>query len=223
MKKHLLFIRSGDVQSPFSREEDRVAHTVLKRLAQEYKITVLSPSFAKCRAVEEMQSVTYIRLGKKRANSKSTFNLGMYLAVFRYYQKHIRNRYKYHMVIEEVNPFPFLFSLYGNTKSILLVEKLGGREWFNVFPWYLSWAGYLFLEPFYLFLMRGREVITFSDQIKKRLLKFGFQGDRVHVVPSILLKNPKQLYFHLLCILENIPQVETAPRPLKLRRFSYIK
>lgn len=223
MKKHLLFIRSGDVQSPCAREEDRVAHTVLKHLAREYTVTVLSPAFAKCKAIEEMQSVTYIRLGKKRANSKSTFNLGMYLAVFRYYQKYIRNKHQYHMVIEEVNPFPFLFSLYSNTKSILLVEKLGGRQWFKVFPWYFAWMGFLFLEPLYLFFMRGREVITFSNPVKKRLLKFGFRGDRVHVVPSHLIKNPKQLYLHILCVLENIPQEETAPRSLKLRRFSYLK
>ena len=85
------------------------------------------------------------------------------------------------LVIDEMNTIPFFAQWYVREKNIMLVHQLCRKIWFYQMFFPLNVIGYL-LEPLYLWLLSGSEVITVSESTKKDLMRFGFRPERIHII-----------------------------------------
>jgi glycosyltransferase involved in cell wall biosynthesis len=182
MKKNLLFITKYDIKSPQSGGSGILIHNILKRITNEYDITVLSSAFPACETREIIDDITYIRLGSKRIYKNGVYNWKIYFWVFQYYAKHLSNKRKqFDIVVEHIHSLPFFYSFYGDSKTILFVSQLQQKNWFHKIPWFIAWIPFLF-ESIYLFFLRNRRVITTSESAKKALMASGFKKENIHII-----------------------------------------
>lgn len=182
-KKRLLMITWRDIRSPFSGGAEYLTHGILTKLKRNYDITVWSSAFPNCKRFETIDGIHYIRLGSKRFNFIGPYNWRVYFTVFRYYFFSQRDKFKFDIVIEQINNIPFLFSLYGTPNTIIHINQLCRVNWFFQVPKIMALIGYFIFEPFYLWLLRNKKVITISESTKRDLIKLGFKKENIYVIP----------------------------------------
>lgn len=207
-KKKLLMISWRDIRSPFSGGAETLTHGILKKLQKHYQITVWSSAFLNCKRFEKIDGIQYIRMGSKKFNFIGPYNWRVYFTVFRYYFFRGRKNFDYDIVIEQINNIPFLFSLYGKKCAFIHINQLCRLNWFYQVPKIIAWIGYFIFEPFYLWLLRNKKVITISDSSKRDLIRFGFKKRNINVIPvginlkptNNISKNKKFSNFSLLSL-----------------------
>jgi len=89
-----------------------------------------------------------------------------------------------------------------NPKNILFVHQLCREIWFYQIFFPLNLIGYL-LEPFYLWLLRDKKVITVSESTKKDLLKYGYKKENVKIISEGIQMKP----------IENLENIEKYSQP----------
>jgi glycosyltransferase involved in cell wall biosynthesis len=189
MKRRMLFISGVDLGSPFAGEEEYLIHEWLKKAAERFEVVVLSIAFPGAKSAEIIDGITYLRIGDKRV-SRGEFDWRAIWEVFKYYWKQIRGRQKFDLVIERWDKGPFLFGLYGDRKTILMINRLWKERWGRVLPWYLAWVFRLVLEPVGLWLLRKRRVMTTERGVKKELVNLGFEEHLVEILRKGLVFKP---------------------------------
>jgi len=102
----------------------------------------------------------------------------------------------------KLSTFNFQLSTSKRPKVVLFVHQLCREIWFYQIFFPLNLIGYL-LEPFYLWLLRDKKVITVSESTKKDLLKYGYKKENVKVISEGIQMKP----------IENLENIEKYSQP----------
>ncbi len=168
---NILWLNWKDRGHPLAGGAEVVNEALAKRLAQDgHTVMFLVGGFSGALEKEERDGFSIVRVGGR---------WGVYWQAYRYYQKHLRDWPD--LVIDEVNTVPFFAKFYVRQKNILFVHQLCREIWFYQMFFPLNVLGYL-LEPLYLWLLSGSEVITVSKSTKQDLMRFGFDQAKIHII-----------------------------------------
>ncbi|HBU07230.1 MAG TPA: hypothetical protein DEB09_04060 [Candidatus Magasanikbacteria bacterium] len=168
---NLLWLTWKDKKNPLAGGAEVVNEELAKRLvADGHQVIFLVGGFAKGMPEEIINGYKVVRLGNRWS---------VYWQVYKYYKKNFIGWAD--LVIDEINTIPFFAKYYIKEKNILFVHQLCRKIWFYQIFFPLNVLGYI-LEPFYLWLLRDRKVITVSQSTKNDLLKYGFKKENVNII-----------------------------------------
>ncbi|WP_214811466.1 glycosyltransferase family 4 protein [Exiguobacterium sp. s127] len=172
MKPHLLFLSWRDIKHPKAGSAEVFIHEVLKRVAEDYRLTHISPGFDGGHDVEFLDGVTYIRRGT---------NATVLLYAFHYYQIHAST---IDLVVDQVNTHHFFTPLYvPREKRALFIYRLTREIWkINVNQPY-AWLGERTETP-RLRLYRNDLAVTVSKSTTDDLIDVGFAPKRITILPA---------------------------------------
>ena len=166
----ILWFNWRDIKHPEAGGAEVLTHEVMQRLVQRgYKMTLFCPKVQGRPCQEEIDGINVVRQGGKY----TVYGRG------RSYFK--RNKEKYDLVIDEVNPRPFLNPSALDGKPVLvLFHQMIREEWFYEVPFPLSYICN-FYENRWLIPYRQTLTLTVSTSSKDDLEAIGFKC--VKVIP----------------------------------------
>lgn len=169
----VLWMTWKDRSHPRSGGAEIVNEELAKRLARAgHEVVFLVAGFGQAPIEDERDGFKIIRLGD---------HYTVYWHAYRYYRKHFEGWAD--VVIDELNTMPFFCRFYVKERTFFFPHQLCREVWFYQMPFPMSVIGYC-LEPLYLWLLRGYEVITVSRSTKEDLLRYGFASERIHIIPE---------------------------------------
>ena len=165
-----------DIRHPDAGGAEVVMHDWLCRLKRDgHDVLLVTARYPGAEAHGDIDGVPIVRVGRNRYTH--------YWAAVWYYLRHLRHQAD--LLVEEVNTVPYLLSLVSKGERVLLFYPQLAREiWFYQMPAVVGAVGYV-CEAVYTWI-QGRfrkPVVTISDDSKNDLLRFGFDGGRIGVVP----------------------------------------
>jgi glycosyltransferase involved in cell wall biosynthesis len=166
----ILWFNWRDIKHPGAGGAEVLTHEVMQRLVRRgYKMTLFCPKVKGRPCQEEIDGIDVVREG-----GKYTF-YGRGRSYFK------RNKEKYDLVIDEVNPRPFLNPNILDGKPVLvLFHQMIREEWFYEVPFPLSYICN-FYENRWLIPYRQTPTLTVSMSSKNDLESIGFKC--VKVIP----------------------------------------
>jgi glycosyltransferase involved in cell wall biosynthesis len=166
----ILWFNWRDIKHPEAGGAEVLTHEVMQRLVQRgYKMTLFCPKVQGRPSQEEIDGINVVREGGKY----TVYGRG------RSYFK--RNKERYDLVIDEVNPRPFLNPKILDKKPVLvLFHQMIREEWFYEVPFPLSYICN-FYENRWLIPYRETPTLTVSMSSKNDLENIGFKC--VKVIP----------------------------------------
>jgi len=166
----ILWFNWRDIKHPEAGGAEVLTHEIMRRLAQRgYKMTLFCPKVEGRPSQEEIDGINVVREGGKY----TVYGRG------RSYFK--RNKEKYDLVIDEVNPGPFLNPRILDGKPVLVLFHQMVREvWFYEMPFPLNYICN-FYENRWLIPYRQTPTLAVSMSSKKDLEDIGFKN--VNVIP----------------------------------------
>jgi glycosyltransferase involved in cell wall biosynthesis len=173
----ILWLNWRDIKHPEAGGAEVLTHEVMRRLVQRgYQMTLFCPSVKGRPSREEIDGIDIIREGGKY----TTYGRG------RSYFKRYRDTYD--IVIDEVNPRPFLNPRVLDGKpAIVLFHQMIREEWFYEMPFPLSYFCN-FYENRWLFPYRETPTLTVSQSSRNDLEQIGFKN--VKVIPMGISREP---------------------------------
>lgn len=167
----ILWLAWKDREHPLAGGAEVVSNELAKRLARDgHEVKFVVGGFPGGASEETRDGYAVARVGGR---------FSVYWKAYRYYKKHLGEWPD--IVIDEMNTIPFFARFYARQRVILLVHQLCREIWFYQMPLPLAIAGYL-LEPVYLRLLSGSEVITVSESTKRDLMRYGFKPENIHII-----------------------------------------
>ena len=103
----------------------------------------------------------------------------------RWYREQRRKGYDFDVVVEEINTLPYFAGRFAAVPTVLYVHQLAREVWWYEAPKPLAALGYG-LEHVYLRLLRRSVALVPSESTRGDLMRLGFRGDRVLVVPNAI-------------------------------------
>lgn len=183
----ILWLNWRDITHPEAGGAEVLTHEVMKRLIKYgHDMTLFCPTVHGRPSEEIVDGVNIIRDGGKY----TVYGRGR-----KYFKKNID---KFDIVIDEVNPKPFLNpKILDGKPSILLFHQFIREEWFNEVPFPLSYLCYYY-ENRWLLPYRNALTVTVSESSKKDLEAIGFSNVKVipmgiNVKPLDELKNKSKV------------------------------
>ena len=166
----ILWFNWRDICHPDAGGAEVLTHEVMRRLVEHgYDMTLFCPKVNGRSDKEVIDGVKIIREGGKYTVYKKGRN---------YFKK---NHEKYDLVIDEVNPRPFLNPKVLNKKpALVLFHQLIREEWFYEMPFPMSYFCH-FYENKWLLPYKSIRTLTVSDSSKMDLEEIGFKN--VKVIP----------------------------------------
>jgi glycosyltransferase involved in cell wall biosynthesis len=173
----ILWLNWRDIKHPEAGGAEVLTHEVMRRLVQRgYQMTLFCPQVVGRPNEEEIDGVNIVRDGGKY----TTYRRG------RSYFK--RNRDKYDLVIDEVNPRPFLNPrILDGKPAMVLFHQMIREEWFYEMPFPISYFC-SFYENRWLLPYRHTLTLTVSQSSRNDLENIGFKN--VKVIPMGLNREP---------------------------------
>lgn len=173
----ILWFNWRDIKHPDSGGAEVLTHEIMKRFVQRgYEMTLFCPRVEGRPNKEEIDGVNIFRDGGKL----TTYNRGR-----SYFKRHGQ---KYDVVIDEVNPRPFLNPKILNGKPVIvLFHQLIREEWFYEVPFPINYFCY-FYENQWLLPYRKSPTLTVSQSSKSDLEKIGFKN--VSIIPMGISVEP---------------------------------
>ena len=164
---NILWLSWRDIKNPDAGGAEKVAIEIAKRaVINKHTVTIFTSSFKSSKPKERVSKVKIIRKGNK---------VSCRFFAFLHY---IKNRRRYHIIIDEVNTLPFLTPLFAKKKSVCLIHQLARKYWFSNLPQPLSTIGFL-LENLYLMIYKDVPTITVSKSTEKDLKVLGFKNIKI--------------------------------------------
>jgi glycosyltransferase involved in cell wall biosynthesis len=166
----ILWFNWRDIEHPDAGGAEVLTHEVMKRLVQHgYDMTLFCPKVEGRSDSEVLDGIKIIRKGGK-------------YTVYHHGRNYFKRNYdKYDLVIDEVNPRPFLNPKVLNGKpSLVLFHQLIREEWFYEMPFPISYFCH-FYENKWLLPYKNTRTLTVSESSKMDLEKIGFKN--VKVIP----------------------------------------
>ena len=184
----ILWFNWRDIKHPDAGGAEVLTHEIMKRLVQRgYEMTLFCPRVEGRSTQEAIDGVKIVRDGGKY----TTYSRGR--SFFK------RHRDEYDLVIDEVNPRPFLNPKILDGKPVLvLFHQLIREEWFYELPFPFNYFCY-FYENRWLLPYRITPTLTVSQSSKSDLEAIGFSN--VKVIPMGISVKP----------LSKVGQKEDAP------------
>lgn len=191
----ILWMTWKDRSNPRAGGAEVVNEEIAKRLARDgHDVVFLVAGFDGAACEERRDGFKIVRLGN---------HYTVYWLTYRRYKKHFQGWAD--VVIDELNTMPFFCRFYVKERVLFFPHQLCREIWFYQMPFPISLIGY-FLEPLYLWLLRGYEVVTISESTKKDLMRYGFQPEKIHVISEGIEIEP----------LKNLEGIEKYPLPTLL-------
>lgn len=167
----ILWFTWKDMSHPWAGGAELVNERLAERLVHEgHEVIFIVGGYKDCEPTEIINGYTVIRVGGFYS---------VFWQAYRYYKKHLQDWPD--VVIEEINTLPFFSRFYIRQPSILFIHQLCRQIWFYQMKWPLSLIGFL-VEPLYLQLLRGKQIITISESTKQDLARFGFKEKNITVI-----------------------------------------
>lgn len=172
MKPHLLFLSWRDIKHPKAGGAEVFTHEMLRRVADDYTITHISPAFEGGHDVEFLDGITYVRHG-------TLATVIPYAAS--YYYKHASS---IDLVVDQVNTHQFFTPLYvPRAKRALFIHQFTREIWqINVKRPY-AWLGEQTETP-RLQLYRHGRALTVSQSTADDLRSIGFSKQQITILPE---------------------------------------
>ena len=172
---NILWFTWKDGRHPAAGGAETVNEELAKRLARDgHRVLFIVGGFPGGESHEERDGFRIVRLGNRYT---------VYWEAFRYYRKHLSAE-SFDIVVDEVNTVPFFASRYAKARShYLFVHQLCREIWFHQISFPFGIIGFL-LEPIYLRLLRKIRVITVSESTKRDLMRYGFDSERIDIIPE---------------------------------------
>lgn len=168
-----------DVGHPEAGGAERLVDGLLGRLADDgNKVRLITARYKNSKSSEFINGYEVFRVGGKYS---------VYWKVYRFYKKNFMGWAD--LVVDEVNTIPFFSKFYVREKSIIFFHQLCRKIWFYQIIWPLNLLGYL-LEPVYLWVLNKSQVITVSNSTKKDLVRYGFKGKNIFIIPEFISLKP---------------------------------
>jgi glycosyltransferase involved in cell wall biosynthesis len=159
----LLWMSWKDRRHPAAGGAEIITDELLSRLASEnHEVTLFTSRYSGSAPEGFYHGYRVVRRGGR---------LGVYLAAWRYYRRHLAGRID--VVIDEMNTIPFFASRYAREPVLMFVHQLAREIWFYEMPIPASLAGYL-MEPLYLRFLSATPAITVSESTSNDLRYYGF-------------------------------------------------
>jgi glycosyltransferase involved in cell wall biosynthesis len=178
---NILWFTWKDLSHPMAGGAEVFNEELARQLVRHgYRVILIVGGYGNAPHKETIDGYTVIRLGSRWS---------VYWKAYRYYKKYLQGWP--HLVIDEVNTFPFFAKFYVKEKNILFVHQLCREIWFSQMFFPLNMIGYL-LEPLYLFLLRDRKVMTVSESSKTDLMRYGFKEKRITIISEGIQLEPVQ-------------------------------
>lgn len=164
----ILWFNWRDIRHPDAGGAEVLTHEVMRRLVQNgYDMTLFCPKVKGRSDNEVIDGVKIIREGGKYTVYRQGRN---------YFK---RNQENYDLVIDEINPRPFLNPKVLNGKpALVLFHQLIREEWFYEMPFPISYFCH-FYENKWLLPYKNTRTLTVSESSKMDLEKIGFKNVRV--------------------------------------------
>lgn len=167
----ILWMTWKDRSHPRSGGAEIVNEEIARRLARDgHEVIFLVAGFSSANSEETRDGYRIIRLGS---------HFSVYWKAYRYYKQHLQGWAD--VVIDELNTMPFFCRFYVKEKVIFFPHQLCREIWFYQMSFPLNVLGYL-LEPVYLWLLRGYDVVTISESTKRDLLRYGFRDSKIAII-----------------------------------------
>lgn len=168
---NILWLNWKDKSHPRFGGAEVVNEELAKRLVRDgHSVTFIVAGFFGAKPAEERDGFRIMRVGGR---------CSVYWHAYRLYKKEFRGWPD--VVIDEMNTIPFFARFYAREKTIMFVHQLCREIWFYQISFPFNIIGYL-LEPLYLRLLSGSEVVTISESTKKDLMRFGFNKNKIHII-----------------------------------------
>lgn len=174
----ILWFNWRDIKHPDSGGAEVLTHEIMKRFVQRgYEMTLFCPRVQGRPSKEVIDGVNIVR---GDGGKYTIYNRGR-----SFFKKH---KDEYDLIIDEVNPRPFLNPAILNGKpALVLFHQLIREEWFYELPFPLSYFCY-FYENRWLLPYRNTPTLTVSQSSKNDLVEIGFKN--VEVLPMGLSTEP---------------------------------
>lgn len=167
----LIWFTWKDLSHPEAGGAERVSEEIIKRLARDgHEVIMLVAGFRGAEREEVRGDYRIVRLGGRYT---------VYWHAYRYYRRYLKGWAD--LIIDEINTVPFFCKHYVCERNILLCYQLCREIWIYQMPFLLGLVGYI-LEPFYLWLLRDRVVLTESESTRQNLVHFGFNEKSIFIV-----------------------------------------
>jgi glycosyltransferase involved in cell wall biosynthesis len=173
----ILWFNWRDIRHPDAGGAEVLTHEIMKRFVQRgYEMTLFCPKVEGRPTEEEIDGVNIVREGGKY----TTYSHGR-----SFFKRHVD---RYDLVIDEVNPRPFLNPRILNGKpALVLFHQLIREEWFYELPFPFSYFCYFF-ENRWLLPYRQTPTLTVSQSSRNDLEAIGFKD--VKVIPMGISVKP---------------------------------
>lgn len=209
----ILWLNWRDIKHPEAGGAEILTHEVMRRFVQRgHEMTLFCPEVKQSPSEEVIDGVNIVRAG------------GRYTVYYRGQSYFKRNRARYDIVIDEVNPRPFLNpKILDGKPALVLFHQMIREEWFYEMPFPLSYLCNYY-ENRWLYPYRGTPTLTVSASSKKDLEDIGFKN--VTLIPMGISVKP----LNQIKKKEDLPTVAFIGRLKKhklpdhaLRAFQFIK
>lgn len=169
----ILFLSWRDIKAPKKGGAEVFTHEMLSRINHEkYKIIHFSPYFKDCLEKEVIDNVTYLRKGNI---------LTVIYYAWKYYMK---NKQKIDYVVDQVNTHRFFSPFWVmKNKRIFFIHQMTKEIWIRNLKWPWGKLG-MISEGFMTKIYRKSHTLTVSNSTKKDLIDYGFEENRIHILPE---------------------------------------
>ncbi len=166
----ILWFTWKDKINPLAGGAEAVNEALAEKLVQDgHEVILIVAGFKNALPEEIINGYKVIRLGNRWT---------VYWQAYKYYKKYLIGWAD--LVIDEINTIPFGCKFYVREKNIILCYQLCRQIWFYQMFFPLNLIGYL-LEPFYIWLLHDKVVLTESESTKKDLQKHGYKKNNIYV------------------------------------------
>jgi len=169
----ILVVNWMDRMNPQAGGAEIHLHETFGRLAARgHRVTLLCSGWADGTARERLDGIEIHRVG-----GRYTFPLH----ARGYHRRHLAGSYD--VLVEDLNKVPLFTPFWGDTPTIPLVHHLFGRTAFREASFPVALATVILEWPLAA-AFRGRPAVAVSESTRQDLIRRGFDGDRITVVPN---------------------------------------
>lgn len=180
----ILFFNWKDIGHPEAGGAEKVTHELCKGLIKKgHKVGFITRDYEG--AKNKIDGIKFYRVG----GSKFTH----FIKANKYYRNTLRG--KYDIIIEEVNTVPYFISFVKNKeKHLYFYHQIAGIVWNYETKFPVSLIGRYLLEPVATWISSRSKskVITISDSTKNDLIKYGFNQNKIEIIPQVIDIEPWQ-------------------------------
>lgn len=166
----VIWLSWKDLHHPLAGGAEVVTDQLLTRLAADgHEVTLVTAGYEGADPQGELHGYSIKRFGNR-------------FTVYAKARRYLKQAGEIDVLIEEINTIPFFSGwVRPDTKRFLFFHMLAREIWFYQMFFPASLIGYL-LEPIYLRLLSGHQVITVSESTKKDLIRNGFEPERISII-----------------------------------------